>query len=237
MSLYPRLLRFMTFTALCCEHSRFYQLQKVRALHELMQSHLCPAMDPILIQPHITRPLPPASSALGVCPDQTLTLLSTQFTILSTQLTLLLQSFTDTPPPHPLPHSESSSRSSNRLFVIFPHQPFQLVPTPTQYPGVLALWGSFLTPVCLYTLVPLFRAREQCTGHRRKVEEGTCHSLLLLQGAPCLSSSHSPQWVHLTIYESPCYLYTMNAGRCLSPASSVPGTLHLLCLLPGCFPR
>ena len=74
----------MTFTALCCEHSGFYQLQKMRALHELMQPHLCPAMDPILVQPHITRPLPPASSDLGVCRDQTSTLLSTQLTLLST---------------------------------------------------------------------------------------------------------------------------------------------------------
>lgn len=58
----------MTFTALCCEHSGFYQLQKVRALRELMQSHLCPAMDPILVQPHITRPLPPASAAHSPAP-------------------------------------------------------------------------------------------------------------------------------------------------------------------------
>jgi len=128
MNLYPRLLRFMTFKALCCEHSGFFQLQKVRALHELMQSHLCRAMDPILVQPHITRTLPPASSALGVCPDQTPMLLSTQFTILSTQLTLLLQSFTDTPPPHPLPHSESSSRSSNRLLCQLPPSAFPARP-------------------------------------------------------------------------------------------------------------
>ena len=141
------------------------------------------------------------------------------------------------PTPHPPPRPIKEAAPGPQTGFFCPHQPFQLVPTPTRYPAVLALWGSFLTRVCLYTLVPLFRAREQCTGHRRKVEDGTCHSLLLLQGAPCPSSSHSPQWVHLTIYESPCYLYTMNAGRCLSPASSVPGTLHLLCLLPGCFPR
>ena len=75
-----------------------------------MQSHLCPAMDPILVQPHITRPLPPASSALGVCPNQTPTLLSTQLTTCSSP------SWTHLPPPHlhPPPHSQSSSRSSTK---------------------------------------------------------------------------------------------------------------------------
>ena len=164
-----------------------------------MQSHLCPAMDPILVQPHITRPLPPASSALGVCPNQTPTLLSTQLTTCSSPLWTL-------PTPHPPPRPIKEAAPGPQTGFFCPHQPFQLVPTPTRYPAVLALWGSFLTRVCLYTLVPLFRAREQCTGHRRKVEDGTCHSLLLLQGAPCPSSSHSPQWVHLTIYESPCHL-------------------------------
>ena len=59
-----------------------------------MQSHLSPAMDPLLVQPHIIRPLPPASSAFQVCLDQTPMLLSTQ-------LTLLLQPLIDLPLPSP----------------------------------------------------------------------------------------------------------------------------------------
>ena len=194
----------MTFIALCCEHSGFYQLQKVRALCEVMQSHLCPVMDPILVQPHITRPLPPASSDLGVCPDQTPMLLSTQ-------LTHLLQPFMDTPPPTSPPPTTTFTKQLKVLkqtgfLAVCSHQPFQLVPTSTWYPAGLALWGSFLTPVCLYTPVPL----SQSQGAVRQDTEGrwrmgpaipSCSS----RGRPCPLSAHSPQWVHLTIYESPCH--------------------------------
>ena len=208
----------MTFTALCCEHSGFYQLQKVRALRKLMQSHLCPAMDPILVQPHITRTLPPASSALGVCPDQTPKLLSTQFTILSTQLTLLstqlthlLQPFMDTPPPTSPPPTTTFTKQLQVLkqtgfLAVCSHQPFQFICTPTRCPAVLALWGSFLTPVCLCILVPLFQSQgavPQDTEGRWKMESAfpSCSS----RGRPCPLSPLSPQWVCLTIYESPCH--------------------------------
>ena len=107
-----------------------------------MQSHLCPAMDPILVQPHITRPLPPAS-ALGVCPNQTPTLLSTQITTCSSPLWTL-------PTPHPPPRPIKEAAPGPQTGFFCPHQPFQLVPTPTRYPAVLALWGSFLTPVCTH---------------------------------------------------------------------------------------
>ena len=123
----------MTFTDLCCEHSGFYQLWKVRALPELMQSYLCTAMDPILVQAYITRHLPPTSSGLGVCPDQTSTQLPTQFTH-------LLQPFMDIPPPRLRPAPEAAPDPQTGFFIVCPHKPFQ---------------GSFLTPVCLYILVPL----------------------------------------------------------------------------------
>ena len=201
----------MTFTALCCEHSGFYQLQKVRALHELMQSYLCPAMDPILVQSHIIRPLPPASSDIGVCPDQTPTLLSTQLTLLSTQLTHLLQPFTDTPPPTSPPPTTTFTKQPQVLkqtgfLAICPPQLFQLISTPTRCLAVLALWGSCLTPVCLYILVPL----SQSQGAVRQDPEGrwrtgpaipSCSS----RGRPCPLSSLSPQRVHLPIYEFHCH--------------------------------
>ena len=168
----------MTFTALCCEHSGFYQLQKVRALCELMQSHLCPAMDLILVQPHITRTLPPASSALGVCPDQTTTVLSTQFTILSTQLTLLLQSFMDTPttpPPTPFRKQLHVLKQAS-----LPSSPISLSRSSPQPLCIQLCWlcgGPLLPtpPLCLYTLVPLSRAREQCP---RTQKEGGRWNLL-----------------------------------------------------------
>ena len=103
---------------------------------------------------------------------------------------------------------------------------------------MLALWGSFLTPVCLYIVVPLSQSQgavHQDTEGRWKTGPDIPSSSS--RCSPCPLSSHCPQWVHLTIYESPHPLEAMNAGRCLSPASSVPGTLHLLCLLPEFFPR
>ena len=173
MNLYPRSLRLMTFIALCCEHSGFYQLQKVRALCEVMQSHLCPVMDPILVQPHITRPLPPASSDLGVCPDQTPTLLSTKLTLLSTELTHLLQPFTDTPPPTSPPPTTTFTKQLKVLkqtgfLAVCSHQPSQFVPTPI---GVQLSWlcgGPFsLLSVCTHrSLCP--RAREQCARTQKE---------------------------------------------------------------------
>ena len=172
-------------------------------MDELMQSHH--TVDPVLVQPHVPDPhLLHHQLFRCVLIRLPCCCIHSSPSCLHSSPTCFSPSWT---PPTPTPSCLGSrSRSSDRTGFFCPHQPFQLVPTPTRYPAVLALWGSFLTRVCLYTLVPLFRAREQCTGHRRKVEDGTCHSLLLLQGAPCPSSSHSSQWVHLTIYESPCHL-------------------------------
>ena len=82
----------------------FYHLQKVSGLRGTDAVLPVSNLHFNMFQPHITRPLPPVSSGLWVCPDQTPTLLSTQ-------LTLLLQPFRD-PPCQPC--SGCSSRSSNR---------------------------------------------------------------------------------------------------------------------------
>ena len=192
----------MTFTALCCEHSGFYQLQKVRALHELMQSYLCPAMDPILVQSHIIRPLPPASSDIGVCPDHTPTLLSTQLTLLSTQLTHLLQPFTDTsstrpPPPTTLCHHHIQKAApgpqTNRLPC---HLPPSAFPAHLHTHSVSSCAGSvgILSHPCLsvHTGASVPEPGSSAPGPRRKVEDGTCHSLLLFQGAPVPSVFPQP---------------------------------------------
>ena len=115
-----------------------------------------------------------------------------------------------------------------------PPQPFQLFPTPTRCPAVLALWGPFspLSVSSHWSLCP--RARSSAPEHRKV---GPAVPSRSSRGHPCPLASHSPQWVPLTIYESPHPPYAVNAGRHLSPACSVPEPLHLLCLLPGCFPR
>ena len=224
MNLYPRSLRFMTFTALCCEHSGFYQLQKMRALHELMQPHLCPAMDPILVQPHITRPLPPASSHLGICPDQTPTLLSTQ-------LTLLLQPFSD-----PSSHSGSSSRSSDREQAS--SAPINISSSSPYLLNIQLCWlcGVLSHPICLYTLVPL----SQSQGSLCQDPEGRWALPFLpappggARVLPLPLALSGCTWLFMSPATSP---QAVNAGRRLSPVCSVPRPLPLLCLLPGCFPR
>ena len=166
-----------------------------------MQPHLCPAMGLILVQPHITRPLPPASSDLGVCPDQTPTLLSTRLTLLSTQLTHLLQPFRDTSPTDSAhPHHSTTTTFTKQLQVlkqtgflaICPLQPFQLICTPTWCPVVLALRGPFSPLLSVHTDPSVPEPGSTAPGHRRKVEDGTCHSHLLLQGAPVPSVFPQP---------------------------------------------
>ena len=103
---------------------------------------------------------------------------------------------------------------------------------------MLALWGSFLTPVCLYIVVPL----SQSQGAVRQDTEGRWKTGPDIPSSssrcsPCPLSSHCPQWVHLTIYESPHPLEAMNAGRCLSPACSVPDPCTCCVFFQGCFPR
>ena len=66
-------------------------------------------------------------------------------------------------PSQTMPHShiQDAAPGPQRtgFFPVFPHQPFQFIPTPTQYPAMMALRGSFLTPVYLYILVPLSQSQ------------------------------------------------------------------------------
>ena len=57
------------------------------------------------------------------------------------------------------------------------------------------------------------------------------------RGCPCPLSSHSPQWMHLTIYESPHPLEAVIAGSCLRLACSVPDPCTCCVFFQGCFPR
>ncbi|XP_010832359.1 PREDICTED: multidrug resistance-associated protein 4-like, partial [Bison bison bison] len=55
-------------------------------------------------------------------------------------------------------------QTENRLLCRLLHQPFQLIPTPNQYPAVLDLWG-FLSHPCLYILVPLSQSQGAVYQH------------------------------------------------------------------------
>ena len=154
-----------------------------------MQSHLCPAMDPLLNQPYITRPLPPESSAFQVCPDQTPMLLSTQ-------LTLLLQPFIDLPlPSPPIPPMFRKQVQVLREQASFLSAPISL---PSSFPHPLSIqpgWlcGGPFSPlsICTYwSLCP--RAREQC-ARTQKVKTCPAVPSHSSRGHPCPLSSHSPQ--------------------------------------------
>lgn len=157
--------------------------RRLGALGERMLSHLCPAVDPVLVQPQIPDPLPPALSSLRVCPDQTPMLLSTQ-------LTLLLQLVSD-----PSSHSGSRSRSSDREQASLPSAPLSLSgSTPTLCLAVQALWGPFSPHLSVHTGSSVPEPGAVC---RIQKEGGPAVPSRSSRGRPC------PPWVHLTIYESP----------------------------------
>ena len=105
----------------------FYHLQKVSGLKGTDALLPVYSLDFNMFQPHVTRPLPPVSSDLRVCPYQTPTLLSTQ-------LTLQLQPISD-------PHQPCSGSSAR-----FPENRLLCCLRPPAFPAALALWGPFLTP-------------------------------------------------------------------------------------------
>ena len=138
--------------------------------------------------PH-SRPPPPALSSLQFCPDQT-------HMLLSTQLTLLLQPFSD-----PSSHSGSSSRSSDREQASLPSAPAAFPALPPLGVWLCGLCGVLSHPLCLCTLVPL--SQSQGAVHRTQKEGGPAIPSHSSRGRPCPLSSHSPQWMPLTIYECP----------------------------------
>ena len=163
----------------------FCHLQKLRGLRWTDGVSSCfgdHAMDPVLVQPRITRPLRPTSSGLQVCPDQTLTLLSTQ-------LTLLLQPFSS---PSPLTFRKQLQVLKEWASLL--SSPISLSSSSPHLLSVQLCWlcGGPFSPLSVCTYLSLCpRAREQCP-RTHKVEDGPCHSLLLLQGAPVPSVFPQP---------------------------------------------
>ena len=93
-------------------------LQEVSGLEGTDAVYLCLTWILNMFQPHIGRPLPPVSSGLWVCPDQSPMLLSTQ-------LTHLLQAI-HRPPPTTFRMQRQVLRQRTAFFAACAHQPFQL---------------------------------------------------------------------------------------------------------------
>ena len=146
--------------------------------------------------PTSSDPPPPASSSLQVCPNHILTLLSTQ-------LTLLFQPFIDPPcPPTPFRMQFQVLKQRTGFFAICP---INLSSSSPHAISIRLCWiygVSFLIPVCLYILVPLSQSQGAVYQHTEgRWKMGPAIPSCSSRGPPCLLSSHSPQWVHLTIYE------------------------------------
>ena len=153
-----------------------------------MLSHLCPAVDPVLVQPHIPDP-----RLLHYQVFRSV-LIRLPHCCLHSSLSCSSPSYT----PLHIQGAAPGPQTENRL--LLPPSAFLAHPHIHSVSSCAGSVGSFLTlSVCAYwSLCP--RAREQCTGDRRKTDPAvpSCSS----RGA-VPSVFPQPQWVHLAIYESP----------------------------------
>ena len=152
-------------------------------------SHLCPAVDPVLVQPHIpdSPPHPPPP------PPPTAVL---HYQVFGSVLIRLPRCCLHSSPsrssssqtPHHIQEAAPGPQTENRLPC---HLPPSAFPAPPPL-GVQLCWlcGVLSHPVYLCTLVPLSQSQEQCTGYKRKV--GPAVPSGSSRGRWCLLSSHSP---------------------------------------------
>ena len=154
-----------------------------------MVSHLCPAVDPVLVQPHI--------------PDPHLLHYQVFGSVLIRLPCCCLHSSPSCSSPSQTPlhiqEADPGPQTENRLLCHLPPSAF-----PALHP--LGVWlcglcGVLSHPLCLCTLVPL--SQSQGAVHRTQKEGGPAIPSHSSRGRPCPLSSHSPQWVPLTIYECP----------------------------------
>ena len=159
------------------------------ALGELILSHLCPAVDPVLVQPHI--------------PDPHLLHYQVFSSVLIRLTCCCLHSSPScsNPSQTPLHIREAAPRSSDREQASLPSAPAAFPALPPLGVWLCGLCGVLSHPLCLCTLVPL--SQSQGAVHRTQKEGGPAIHFHSSRGRPCPLSSHSPQWMPLTIYECP----------------------------------
>ena len=146
------------------------------ALGELILSHLCPAVDPVLVQPHI--------------PDPRLLHYQVFSSVLIRLTCCCLHSSPSCSSPSQTPlHIREAAPGPQRtgFLVVCPRSLSSS--TPTRCVAVRALWGPFSPPLSVHIgpSVPEPGSSAQDTEGRRP-----CHSLPLLQGAPLPSVFPQP---------------------------------------------
>ena len=143
------------------------------ALGELMLSHLCPAVDPVLVQPHI--------------PDPRLLHYQVFRSVLIRLPHCCLHSSLSCSSPSQTPlHIQEAApgpQTENRL-------PCRLPPLAFPAPPPLSVWlcglcGVLSHPICLCTLVPL--SQSQGAVHRIQKEGGPAVPSHSSRGGPCPS--------------------------------------------------
>ena len=226
----------MSFTTSCCEHSGFYQLQKVRGRRwtDAVLAVSC-AGSGCVSTPHrqTTVSCVIRSVLIGFsccCLQSSPSCLQSSPSCLQSSPSCSSPSQTTPPPLQPVQEAAPGPQRTG-FFALCPPSTFPALPHTHSVSSCAGSVGVLSHPVCSHWSLCL-RPRSSAPEHRRwKMGPAipSCSSRWRL-------SSHSPQWVLITIYElpPPC---AVNAGRHLSPVCSVAGPLHLLCLLPGCFPR
>ena len=176
-----------------------------------MLSHLCPAVDLVLVQPHIPDPYLLHYQVFGSV-------------LIRLPCCCLHSSPPCSSPSQTPPHIQEAApgpQTENRL--LLPPSAFLAHPHIHSVSSCAGSVGSFLIPVCLFTLVPLFQSQEQCTGHRRKVGPAVrTPPPSSSRGRPCPLSSHSLSGCTWLFMSTPTSPHAVNAGRGLSPACSVP---------------
>ena len=189
-----------------------------------MLSHLCPAVDPALVQPHIADPHLLHYQIFG------------SVLIRLPHCCLHSSPSCSSPSQTPLHIQEAAPGPQTENRLLLPLSTLLAHPHIHSVSSCAGSVGSFLTPVCLYTLVPL----SQSQGALCQDPEGRW--ALPFPPAPPGGARALPlptalsgcTWLFMSPATSP---QAVNAGRRLSPVCSVPRPLPLLCLLPGCFPR
>ena len=159
-----------------------------------MLSHLCPAVDPALVQPHIADPHLLHYQIFG------------SVLIRLPHCCLHSSPSCSSPSQTPLHIQEAAPGPQTENRLLLPPSTFLAHPHIYSISSCAGSVGSFLTPVCLYTLVPLSQSQgalPQDTEGRWKT--GPAIPTYSSKGRPCPLSSPSPLWVYLTIYESPCH--------------------------------
>ena len=135
--------------------------------------------------------------------------------------------------PHPSRSGSNSRSLKNGLLCCLPPSAFPAHPHTYSVSSCAGSVGVLSHPcLSVHTCPSVPEPGNSVPGHTRW-KMGPAIPSCSSRGRLCPLSSHSPQWVHLTINES---LQPPLSCECRKAPQPSAGPLHLLCLLTGCVP-